>query len=250
MDTKMKFEERYKICEKYGEFLNSFIEQKKYKISNYKGDINKEIYHQLYKMHYYAGKYAKKVNRRKKHNFGEILQDIVAYYLNIFLDKKYEIILEESKKRFQPDILITKNGNNHFIIEIKTNLGWNRKYIANGNLAKRIRKMAKVFDIEEKNIIYIFETPGNVNGEFKKRYWNKSGPQEHPKEKLYNQIYPLFNATDPYYMVSEFKIDKEKIYNDEHNNIVIDDKKIEELAKNNIITNFKVIIDLITNTIT
>jgi len=249
MKNNEKIEERYKICEKYGEFFNSFVKQENDNLGNYNyGDISKEMYHQIYKIHYYAGKYSDKNNRAVNHSCSGIFQDLIAYYLKVFLDDKYNVFLEYKEDKLQPDILIKKNNKYHFIIEVKTNIGWARNAVKDGTFKNRLKGLSKVFKIKQENIIFIFESPGNVSKEFLELYWdNESKQQKRPKKRIYRQIYPLFNFTDPNYMdtVKEFNLNKEEIYNDKNNNVVVNDKKIEELATKSIVTNFEDIIKLI-----
>jgi len=234
-------ENRYNIHENYGRFLDSFTNIVKDKIENYNdGEITKEIYYQIFKIHYYAGRYCFKFNRRINHSIADIFQDIIAYYLKVFLDDEYEVFLEEKNNNYRPDILIKKNNKNYFIIEIKTNIGWERGSIKNGKFENRIKEMASVFNVKENNIIYIFESPGNVNKEFLEKYYdiNKEEAKKHrPTDSPYKYIFPLFNITDPYYM-KELK--NVEIYSNP-----IDDKKIEEISIRNIVTNFEDIIKMI-----
>jgi DNA-binding XRE family transcriptional regulator len=241
MEKNEKVKERIKICEKYGAFFDSFNKQEKDKTGIYGEDaISKEIYHQVFKIRYYAGKYSAESNREINHSFSGIFQDLIACYLNVFLGNEYKVLLEKKEQKFQPDILIQKNGVNHFIIEVKTNIGWGRNDIKDGIFDKRIENLSKVFDVKKENIIYIFESYVNVSKEFSAIYWdeNNSRPKEHPKEEIYSKIYPLFNSTDPYYM-EEFK--EEELYLK-----TFEDEEIEKLAVENIVSKFENIIKLIT----
>jgi hypothetical protein len=243
MGNNEKTKERYKICEKYGDFFNSFIKPEKDELGNYKdGDISKEIYHQVFFIHYLAGKYSADSNREVNHSFSGIFQDLIAYYLKVFLDGKYEVFLEKKEEKFQPDILITKNGKNYFIIEVKTNIGWSRNAVDDGTFADRIKNMSEAFKVKEENIIYIFESHGNVSKKFTEIFWNEkdSKPQKRPKNSPLSQIYPLFNSTDPYYM-DEFN--RKDLYDNTYFDLV--KGKIDELAAKNIVTKFEDIIKLI-----
>jgi len=232
---------RHSISENYGVFLDSYLNIKKENIENYTDrKISIEIYYQVFKIHYYAGRYSKRFNRGVKHSTADVFQDIIAYYLKVFLNSDYDVVLETAKGKCRPDILIKKNGKNHFVIEIKTSIGWNRKSIVDGTIKNRIKKLSEVFDVNKNKIIFIFETHGNVNKEFSERYWDKieAKPNKRPVVFPYNQIYPLFNSSDPYYMLNEF--DRNDLYER-----TIGDKKIAELAKKNIVTGFEKIIKLI-----
>jgi len=232
---------RYNISKNYGLFFDSFIDIEKDNISNYEdGKISTEIYCQLFKIHYFAGKYSAENNRGINHSLDSIFQDIIAYYLKVFLDKEYEVILEKKEGKYRPDILITKNNKNHFIIEIKTNIGWNRKAITDGTFEERIKNMSSTFNVKENNVIFIFESHGNVSKTFSEMYWEKkeSKPRERPKNSPYNKIFPLFNNTDPYYMNNEFN--RNELYLNP-----VEDKKTEILSTKNIVTKFEDIIKLI-----
>jgi len=246
--------DRCKIYENYGKFLDSFIVKPEHKdnIDNYKEkEISREIYRQLFKIHYFAHKYSNKLNRSKNHSLADIFQDIIAYYLKIFLDDEYEILLEKyalnssqeekKKKAFRPDILIKKDDKPYFIIEIKTNLGWERNSIKNDTFKNRIKNMSSIFDIKEDNIIYILESPGNVNNDFLNIYYNKEkkeAQENHPTDIPYKNIYPLFFNPNPYYMTDDFE--RSKIFLTD-----ITDEEIEKVTNENIITPFESIIKMI-----
>jgi len=224
------------ISKYYGLFLKSFETLEKDNLEKYKNnEISYEIYNQIFKIRNYSRNYSKVFNRKVNQSISNIFQDIIAYYLKIFLNEKYDIILEEKENEYVPDILIKKNKKNHFIIELKTNLGYCRNAIKDGTIEKRICNLAKHFNVNENNIIYILETPGNVSKAFLENYYDRktSKSKIHPKAKPYNYFYPLFNKIDPKYM-KEFR----NIEN-------INDNIIKELFKKNAITYFEDIIKLI-----
>jgi len=232
------------ICKSYGSFYESFLNIEKDCIENYKeNEISKEIYLQLFKIHYFAGKHSKYFDRGKNHSISDIFQDIIAFYLKTFLGNEYHISLEEKKEDIQPDILIKRNGINHFLIEIKTNIGWERESLKNGKFEDRIEKASNIFEIKKENIIYIFESPGNVSKEFLEIFYDKNKEEAkkiRPQISPYNHIFPLFYSTDPYYMPDLRNIN---IYDEE-----IPNEYILSISEKNIISKFEEIIKLIKKT--
>jgi len=245
----MNLPEEVSICaisDHYEKALASLSEKKKLDSIEYdKNKISEAIYFHLCKMKYSGWKHRINFKRHKKHTIAEFFQDIIAYYLNVTLPNEYEIILEKKVKNTQPDILIKKNDKNHFIIELKTNIGWNRPQESDDNPYKefedRIRNLSSNFGIPDTNIIYIFEEHSNVSKQFSNYFWDsdKKCPEKRSEKFPFSVIYPLFNGTDPYYWKQKrgFKRTDEFIN--------LSDKDILEMAKNNIVTPFESIIKVI-----
>ena len=146
---------------------------------------------------------------------------------------------EEKRGKIQPDILIYKEKKPHFVIEIKTTIGWDR----NGpkdSFPKRIKDIAKLLSIPSENIIYIFQNPYNVNKAFLEKYFNTTTkkPNPRPIEFPYSQIFPLFSGEDPFYWKHE-DIDRNKEYKK------YKDEDIFEWSKGLIVSKFEDIIKLI-----
>jgi len=213
----MNINPRCKISENYGSFFNTMAKGDKRKINNYKDKkISREIYYQMMRLRFYAGKYSIDVNRKTNHSLGLIFQDLIAYYLRIFLPEEYEVFIEKEYKKstkdkngktLWPDISIIKNGNPHFIIEVKTNAGWVRDELRKDGkktgLEKRVEELCERTGIDENHIIYIFESPINVNKDFLSKYYDINGEKgkkakKHPTEKPFCYIYPLFYTADLY----------------------------------------------------
>jgi hypothetical protein len=202
--------------------------------------ITEEIFFQLCKIHYIGWKHRVTFKRNTKISIPELFQDIVAFYLKVLLPKEYEVLLEEKSGKIKPDILIKKNGSNHFAIEVKTNVGFARidesKPETIAQYEERVNAIADAFEIPKKNIIYIFETHHNNGRGFSEKYWDKNKKErttKRPADSPYSIIYPLFDQADPYYWeMKEYK--------------KITDETIKNKAKENIVTPFEEIINLIT----
>ena len=203
---------RNKACELfqgsayYKQFLESFLSmsvESELKPDLDKKDISYAIYFHLCKMKYAGWSHRVKFNRGLKHSLSEIFQDVIAFYLKAYLPpEKYTVELEVTKARQRPDILIKRNGKNHFILEIKTNIGYSRSSLADGDFENRRKMLAKIFEIDPGNIIYVFEEHSNVSNDFSEKYWDKKEgiPRSiRPNVPPYSFIYPLFNSDDPYY---------------------------------------------------
>lgn len=246
----MKLTKEIKTCNissLYTELLESFSAKKheKLNVNLNKTRISEAIYFHLCKIKYAGWKHRINFNRYKKHTIAEIFQDLIAYYLKLTLSKEYECLVEKKVKNTQPDILIKKNGVNHFIIELKTNIGWERPDSKSDapfiHFTNRIRNLSNNFNIKQENIIYIFEEHSNVSKEFSNYFWDKE--KEKPKERTnkfpFSKFYPLFNATDPYYWKYEKGFKSSIGYKD------ITDDEIINRSKNNIVTPIEMIIKII-----
>lgn len=210
----------------FDKFIESFYQTEQTSFNLEKNEISKSIYKHIFKIKSSLWKFGEKFNRQKRVSISDIFQDLIALYLKLELDNKFEIILEEKINRLQPDILIKHNGKNLFILEIKTTIGWNRNSL-NGEIQKRIIDLSKTFEIAEENVVYIFQSPWNVNKAFAEKYWNieLNQPRELPKEYPYNKIRPLLTAEDPFYW-KEHKDRKYHKYSEE---------QIEHFSQNSIV---------------
>ena len=223
----------------YEKFLESFYTpSKKSDLDLSDNKITKALFFHLFKAKHSEWKMRIKFERKVKHSLSDYFQDLIAFYLNIVLEDEFETILEFKKDKVRPDILIKYKGKYIFAIEVKTTIGWNRQG-PQSQFKARIKRIFKIFKIPKENVIYIFESPLNVNKKFASIYWDyeKSKPKEHPKEFPYSNIYPLFHkGPDPYYWKYEKDFDKNnQIKNFEKNEIL---KRAEE----NIICKFESVI--------
>jgi hypothetical protein len=172
---------------------------------------------------------------------------MVAFYLKASLPEEFEVELETKIGKTQPDIVIKKDGKYHFILEIKTNIGWDRPDINLPdpylNIRNRVAELSKNFQVAPENIMYVFEDHANVTREFSERFWNSQLQRAVTRttEFPFSIIYPLFNATDPYY----WKHDKGFNRNVSHRNI--SDEIILSMAEKNIVTPFELILQKIQN---
>ena len=233
-----------KVSDYYCQMLSSFSEYEKKEFNKEKRAISEAIYYHLCTMKFAGWKHRVRFNRYKKHTIAEIFQDLIAYYLNVYLPDDYSVILEKKKKKTQPDILIKKGKNYHFAIELKTNIGWSRpEEDFSESIQSRIDSLAQNFSISSDKIIYIYEEHSNVTQKFSNLYWDKdkSRATERPEDFPFNVIYPLFNQTDPYYWYSDNKgIKKQNEFNEN-----VTPELILERAKVNIVTPFEDILSLV-----
>jgi len=146
----------------YGQMLQSFTHYHKIIVDLDSNEISKAIFVDLARIKFAEWITKLKFNRKKRHTLSELFQDIIAYYLKCCLSDQYEIELEKKINKTQVDIAIKHHGKYSFLIEIKTNLGYERPdfnlpdpYI---NIKNRIFELSKNFDVHRENIIYILET--------------------------------------------------------------------------------------------
>ena len=210
----MKKINHIEISSRFEKFVESFynIESTEFDMGNF--EISKSIFFHVFKIKSSLWKQSEKFNRRKRISISEIFHDIIAVYLKLALGDKYEIILEEKINRLQPDILIKYNDKNLFVLEIKTTIGWDRTTLK-GGIQNRIIQLSETFNIPKDNVVYIFQSPWNVNLEFTERYWDIENrlPKTLPTEFPYNKIRPLLTGDDPFYLKKD-KNDKYYEYND------------------------------------
>lgn len=222
-----------KLTEHYVNFIEALTDCKKTDFDLTENEISESIFKHIFKVKLAQWKLRINFKREKKTAISDLFQDIIAYYLKIYLSDDYEIILEQKKGKFRPDILIRYKENNLFIIEIKTDLGFARSSVEN-EIPKRIENLSKKFNLSKDNIVYILISPFNVNKNFLEKYWDKvkQEAQEMPKEFPYNKIRPLLANDDPFYFRKKHK--KEKIEpKDKYRNY--NDKEINDLAEKSII---------------
>lgn len=219
----------YEIGNRYANYIDAFIDNEDVNFNLNTNEISILIFKHLFKIKATLWKQAVLMNRKKRISISDIFQDIIGLYLNLSLGKEYEVIFEMKVEKYQPDILIKYKGKNHFIIEAKTTIGWDRNLI-NGAIQNRILNLSNIFEIPQENIIYIFKSPYNINKSFVEIYWNeierKAKPL--PVESPFNQIRPLFTGTDPFYMV-EKDFDRNNSYKE------YSEEEIEKLAEEKII---------------
>lgn len=239
----MKFNEEVDIFKGsvyFSKFLNSFYTNEKIELKN--NLVSRAIYYHICKMKYAGWKHRINFNRYKKHTISEFFQDVIAFYLNVTLPDDCIIELEKKTKKTQPDIAIRKGEKYIFLIEIKTNIGWERpdsnKADPFEDIKIRIDSLSKNFNIDQENIIYILEEHSNVSKEFSGTFWDsKEGKAtKRPTDFPLNRIYPLFNATDPYYWKYEKGFNRTCAFKE------FSDEEIYYASKNNIVTPFEDII--------
>lgn len=210
--------------------------------------ISKTIYLDLAQMKYAGWRHKINFSRKRKHTISEFFQDIIAFYLKATLPDKYEIELESKIGKTQPDIAIKKDGTYHFIIEVKTNIGWARPDKSQEDPYKEFRErvdaLSKNFNVPKSNIIYIFEDHNNVSKEFSEKFWDRKNhrAKELPTDFPFSIIRPLFNGNDPYYWKYEKGFNKQLNYKE------FNETEILNIAENNIVTKFEDIVKQILST--
>lgn len=235
--------EIFKGSDLYGQLLDSFSINEK--IDSHLLDTNtisKTIYLNLVKMKLAGWRHRVNFKRKRKHTISEFFQDIIAFYLKALLPEDYEIELETKIGKTQPDIAIKKKGIYHFIIEIKTNIGWarpdNSQEDPHKEFRERVSELSKNFKVPTENIIYIFEDHGNVGKEFSEKFWDKKNqiPKTRPTDFPFSIIRPLFNGNDPYYWKHQKGFNRQTAYKE------FNETEILNLAENNIVTKFEDIV--------
>lgn len=194
------------LTSKFCEFWETFSKIEKVVFNPDSTQISEEIFFHIFKIKQALWKHGENFNRRKRIAISDLLQEILAYYLKAALSDDFEIILEERIDKIQVDILIRFRQTNLFVIEVKTNLGWDRNSV-NGAIENRINVISESFNIDKRNVIYVFQNPWNVNVGFRDRYWdNKNGkPANLSLEFPYDRIRPLFTGEDTYYFKEEHR---------------------------------------------
>lgn len=228
----------YEISDYYLKFIETFTNVDSEIFDLETKEISRAIYKHIFKIRCGLWKQSVLFKRRKRISISDLFQDIIALYLKLSLNSsKFEIVLEEKSGKLQPDILIKHNGNNHFILEIKTTIGWNRNSL-NGAIQNRINQLSNEFQIPLDNVVYIFLSPWNVNKKFAEKYWDitENQPNPLPKEFPFNKIRPLMTADDPYYWNHEKGFDRSKSFKD------YSDNEIENFSKNSIVVPIEVTI--------
>lgn len=229
--------------QKFLDYLASFKPKEKAIYDSTSNLLSRAMFFHIAKIKMAMWQHNKDFNREIKSSIADMFQEIIAFYLNSYLPSNFKIVLEERKDKLQPDILIYKDNSPHFIIEIKTTVGWDRKSVLDTNLennviAKRIDSLSKAFQIKKENILYIFESPENVKASFLSKYWNKEGwkpVESSPKEFPFNQIMPLFVSSDPYYWT----------YKGSKYQTNVEDAYIWQVSENHIVTRFEQVLDKI-----
>ncbi|WP_418511456.1 hypothetical protein [Corallibacter sp.] len=229
--------EHNNLTDNYIKFIEAFYKTNKSDFDIENLEISKSIYKHIFKIKLALWKQKIEFRRMKKVANSDLFQDIIAFYLKSYLSDDFEIILEEKKGKFQPDILIKFKNKELFIIEIKTSLGWARGSIEN-EIPQRIKELSINFNIPQNNIVYILQSPWNVKKEFRERYWNnkKKIACELPKDFPYNKIRPLMTMDDPFYFKYE-DINPKIEYIDYSN------EKIDELSNKSIVIPFELTIN-------
>jgi len=239
----------FEASKHYSALLDSFSRYEKLDVDLNSTCISEAIYFHICKMKYAGWRHRVNFKRNRKHSISEFFQDIIAFYLKSALPRNYTIELETKKAKTQPDIAIKRGNKYVFLIEIKTNIGWDRfdttAIDPYKKIKDRITELSTSFDVPKGNIIYVFEEHSNVNKEFSDRFWDKERQKSkpRPKEFPFSIIFPLFNATDPYYWKHSKGFNRTMEYRK------ISDEDILTQAKHNIVTPFEEILRIITATV-
>lgn len=199
------------LVKNYSNFVESFAEVENENFDLESREISEAIYKHIFQIKSSLWKQGVEFNRRKRISVSEIFQDLVALYIKLGLNSSdFEVILEESCSRLQPDILIKYKEKNLFIVEVKTNLGWKRDSIETV-MGERIKKLSLAFNIPFNNVVYIFQNPWNMSKAFTQKFWNqeKKEAMSLPTEFPFNRIRPLLTAEDPFYSI-EGKVMRKK----------------------------------------
>lgn len=229
------------IGQHYFNFMKSLGNTDKIDFDLNDNKVSIAFYNDLFRIKEAQYKYVKNVARGIRHTLADIFQDLVAHYIRRCLHNNiYEVKMEVKKGKYRPDILIYKNDNPFFIVEVKTNIGWSRGSQRNWE-NDRIKPMSKEFGIPHENIIYVFLNPFNSGNDFLNKYIDKE--KEIPTQRdtltgIYSRIYPLFTGTDIKYWELPNEIKNNK-------NDLIDQKLLDQHAEKMIITRFELVLERI-----
>ena len=230
--------EIFKASKHYSDLLDSFSSKSKLDIKSFKETtvISEAIYFHICKMKYAGWRHRVNFKRHRKHSISDFFQDTIAFYLKAALPSDYTVEIEPKKGKTQPDIAIKRGDKYIFLIEVKTNIGWDRPDITENEpykkMGDRITELSINFDVHRKNIIYIFEEHSNVSKDFSDKFWDKvqQKAKQRPTDFPYSIIFPLFNATDPYYWKHEKELKRTEQCRE------ISDDEIRKQAKCNVVT--------------
>jgi len=226
----------------YSDLLDSFSCGDRLRVNLNNATVSEAIYFHICKMKYAGWRHRVHFKRSKKYSISDVFQDTVAFYLKATLPSDYIVELEKKIKHTQTDIAIKRGDNYVFLIETKTNIGWDRPNTELNDPYKkmrdRINELSANFAVPPENIIYVFEEHSNVSMAFSEKFWDsrlqKSKPR--PTEFPFSVIFPLFNATDPYYWKHKKGLKRNIEYEE------ISDEEIKAQAKRNIVTPFEEIL--------
>lgn len=240
------------ISHHYAAMYQSISEVQRTTYSPAGDSISIALFYHLAKMKYAGWIHRVKFARARKHAMADIFQDLLAFYLRCALTEEYEVLLEacagERKARTQADILVRKNGRNHFVIEVKTTIGFARPDYTLDEpyalLAERIDRVAANFGVPQAHVLYVFEEPSNVGKQFLELFWDKKQGRAVDRCALpspLSHIYPLFWETDPYY----WKWPKAARSGWAESYPVLNDEQILEEARRRIVTRFETVVERI-----
>lgn len=224
----------------YSDMLDSFSSDDKLNDVNLDDTaITEAIFFHICKMKSAGWRHRINFKRSRKHSIADLFKDIIAFYLKATLPDTYTIELEKKVRDTQPDIAIKRDNTYIFLIEVKTNIGWDRPDITANNpykkFSNRVTKLSNNFKVPTENIIYVFEEHSNVSKDFSEKFWDNKlqMPKARPTGFPFSKIFPLFNATDPYYWKHEKNFKRRGQY------VEISDEEIQEQAKRHIVTPFE-----------
>lgn len=236
----------------YSDLLDSFTAVPQMDIRAFHGTtaISEAMYFHMCKMRYAGWRHRVTFRRFKKHSLSEFFQDVVAFYLKAVMPPGVTVEVEPKRGRTQVDIGVKVGAEYVYLIEVKTNIGWDRIDVdapeSYRKISERIGELSANFGVQQENIIYLFEEHSNVGKTFSQVYWDKHLEQPKPRPTQFpcSVIFPLFNGTDPYYWKHRKGFKK----NDEY--IELSDEEIRRYARQNIVTPFEAILDRITTAVT
>jgi hypothetical protein len=237
--------EVFKGSNYYSEFLDSFSITPPPKLDvDFNGTaISEAIFFHLCKMKYAGWRHRVNFNRHRKHSLSDLFQDIVAFYMRATLPDSFGVHLEMKVGKVQPDIVVLWRNSPIFIVELKTNIGWDRPDMGSMHpykkMEERIELLSTNFSVKKENIVYIFEDHGNVSKNFSQIFWDEKRkvPTPRPSEFPLSAVFPLFDGTDPYYWKHEGLISKNTHYID------ITDKEIRDRAAKSIVSPIEKILE-------
>jgi hypothetical protein len=220
---------RSPIAETFNGFLGALEQINKIDIDKKNNDLTFRIFYDLFKIRMAQWRYKKNFHREVDYSISGIFQDIFAHYLKAILPVQYEVYCEHKRNRLRPDIVVTKDGKYHSIIEVKTTIGWDRELVANNKYSARIKDLSHVFSVPKARIFYVFEAARNVNRKF---YETITSSKQSEMKKF---IMPLFKCNAHPFFMPDRRYKDGKYYD-------YSDKEIRDLFEEQKLNDFKDIV--------
>lgn len=158
------------IASKYLRYLESLSNHTRYKNSDIMSNhlITKGVIARMYYFYKTQKEYCENIGRGLKYSGCDYFEDTVASYLRSILSNIFQVKIEESsvirnknsKKQYRPDIEVFYKGKRIFVLELKTQLGWNRKNWKS-DIKQRQKDICKAFNLPMRRVVTVVMTADN-----------------------------------------------------------------------------------------